>query len=262
MGEKYAVVTGASTGLGKEIALNIASRGINTILVALPGENLKDVSEMCRAKGTDSVCFELDLTDFNALKEMTDSINSSYKVFALINNAGFGGSSLLTKVPFDYIRTMIQLNAGATALMTKQLLDNMLENDKSYVLNISSMASLIPCGCKTVYPASKAFVRYFSVGLREEVRGTGMSVSVAIPGPMETKPEIIARIRKHRHSGKLLTIPLPQIAEKCVSGMFARKRTIVVGLANKFSSVALKFVPERFAAKMMTRSVKKEFAGK
>ena len=191
---KFAVVTGASTGLGRCIALELARKKINTLLVALPGEGLSSVCEQCRSHGTESEYFEFDMTDRKALTDFAAEVNGKYDVYILVNNAGTGGSKRYDDVPLKYVDTIVQLNVAATAILTHEFLPNLRKNAASYILNISSMAGIIPTGYKTVYPASKAFIKHFSLGMREEFKPYGISVSFAFLGPMPTKNEIISRI--------------------------------------------------------------------
>ena len=115
---RYAIVTGASSGLGKSFALELASRKIDTILVSLPGEGIEGVCAECRKMGTDSVFYEIDLTNQQELLAMTGEINRKYRVNILINNAGTGGSDIFSRASVKYINRIIQLNACATTLMT------------------------------------------------------------------------------------------------------------------------------------------------
>lgn len=254
---EYAVVTGASTGLGRCIALELARKKINTILTALPGENLSDVCRACREEGTLSEYFEFDITDKQALMDFAGIVNEKYDVFVLVNNAGLGGSRRFCDVSMGYINTIIQVNVAATALLTHELLANLKRNARSYVLNISSMAGIIPTGYKTVYPASKAFIRFFSLGMREELAPDGISVSFAVLGPMPTKKEIISRINRQGFIGKALSVPPERVAEICVDKMFRRRRTIVPGRLNALSFHLVKLIPECLRGKLMTRSVKR-----
>lgn len=254
----YAVVTGASRGLGKALALELASRHIDTILISLPGEGISQVCEMCREKGADSIFFEADLTDRKQLLEVTGEINARYKVSILVNNAGTGGSRSFEQASVDYLSTIIRLNAGVTTLMTHELLPNLKRNARSFILNISSLASLTPTGYKTVYPASKIFVKYLSTGLRYELKGSGVSVSVALLGPMPTKPEIVERIKSQGKIGKFLTISTEKAAKQCIGKMLKGKATIVSGLSNKFSYVLLNLIPEWIRASVMTRRMHNE----
>ncbi len=256
---RYAIVTGASSGLGKSFALELASRKIDTILVSLPGEGIEGVCAECRKMGTDSVFYEIDLTNQQELLAMTGEINRKYRVNILINNAGTGGSDIFSRASVKYINRIIQLNACATTLMTHEMLPNLMENrDRAYVLNISSLASLTPTGFKTVYPASKSFVRYFSIGLRNELRNSPVSVNVALLGPMPTKPEIAERIKSQGLIGRFLTITPEKAAKKCVEKMFRDKGIIVAGFSNILSCFLLKFIPEGIRASVMTKTMSNE----
>ena len=256
---RYAIVTGASSGLGKSFALELASRKIDTILVSLPGEGIEGVCSECRKMGTDSVFYEIDLTNQQELLAMTGEINRKYRVNILINNAGTGGSDIFSRASVKYINRIIKLNACATTLMTHEMLPNLMENrDRAYVLNISSLASLTPTGFKTVYPASKSFVRYFSIGLRNELRNSPVSVNVALLGPMPTRPEIAERIKSQGLIGRLLTITPEKAAKKCVEKMFRDKGIIVAGSSNILSCFLLKFIPEGIRASVMTKTMSNE----
>ncbi len=254
---KYAVVTGASTGLGRCIALELAEKGINTILTALPGENLAEVCEACRKAGTSSEYFEFDMTDKAALVSFAETVNSRYDIFVLVNNAGTGGSKRFGEVPLKYVDTIVQLNVAATVILTHELLPNLRRNTQAFILNISSMAGIIPTGYKTVYPASKAFIKNFSLGLREELKQDGISVSFAVLGPMPTKPEIISRISRQGLIGRSLSVPPEKVARICVAKMFRKRRVIVPGKLNSLSFHLVKVVPEYLRGKMMSRSVRK-----
>ena len=252
---RYAVVTGASTGLGRCIALELAKRKINTILTALPGENLAAVSETCREMGSEY--FEFDMSDKSALSDFAGTVNGRYEVFALVNNAGLGGSRRFGEAPLRYIDTMVQVNVAATVILTHEFLQNLRRNARSFILNISSMAGVVPSGYKTVYPASKAFIRYFSLGMREEFKPDDISVSLAVLGPMPTKQEIASRIDRQGFLGKALSLKPERVAEACVDGRFKGKRTIVPGVFNRFSMNLLKLAPECLSGMLMSRQVRR-----
>lgn len=254
---KYAVVTGASTGLGRCIAIELAKRKINTILTALPGENLEETSRICRSFGTESEFFEFDMTDKTALVEFAWKVNGKYDVYILVNNAGTGGSRRFDEVPINYIDTIIQLNVAATAILTHEFLPNLRKNARSCILNICSMAGQIPTGYKTVYPASKAFIKHFSLGMRAEFKPFGVSVSYSVIGPMLTKPEIIERINRQGLLGKSLALTPEKVAGISVKGMLRGRRTIVPGKLNHLSYMLLKPIPEHIRGILMSRSVRK-----
>ena len=255
------MITGASQGLGRELALQLASRGENTLLSALPGENLQAVCDGCRSFGVRSECFELDLTDRDSLLGFMSEVDGSFRLSALINNAGTGGSRKFDEVPLKYIDTIMKLNVLATTVLTHGLLPNLRRNAPAHMLNISSLAALIPMGYKTVYPASKAYIKHFSLGMREELRPFGISVSLALLGPMPTRQEIIDRINRQGAIGRMLSVSPEKAARACLDGLFSGRRIIVPGGLNKLSYNLLKLVPERLKASLMSRSVIKNEIG-
>src|SRR5699024_6005297 len=171
MEENYAVVTGASRGLGKSFAKALAKKGNNLILLSLPNEGLvslcKELEQQFKIK---AIFYETDLSEKENLYTVAEWINENYNINILINNVGIGGTRKFDEVPTSYIETMIELNVMATAILTHRLLPNLKTRSKANVLNISSLAGYSPIGYKTVYPASKAFVYSFSRGLYQELK--------------------------------------------------------------------------------------------
>lgn len=257
----WAVITGASKGLGRAFSVELTKRGFNLILVSLPGEALESVAQECRLRGVQCDIYELDLTDRCQLVEFIESVNAKYDISMLINNAGFGGSKSFTDAPFSYIEKMLHLNVLVTTTLSHQLLPNLQRQPKSYILNISSMASLVPSGYKTVYPASKAFIRHLSLGLREELASSGVNVCVATLGPMPTHEEIIRRIEIQGIAGKLLTISPETVARRCIESLLRGDSEIVVGPFNKLSKFMISLLPSKLIGKMMTNRVRKNEIG-
>ena len=149
----FAVVTGASSGLGRCFAVELARRGIDTILVALPGSGVKDAALEAGSYGTDSIAFEADLTDKKAILEVCTEIAGRYPVNILINNAGCGGTRKFLECDEEYIDRILGLNVMAVTTLTHQLLPVLQQQNEAYILNVSSMAAFTPIGYKTVYPA-------------------------------------------------------------------------------------------------------------
>ena len=255
----YALITGASMGLGRAFAYEFAARGFNLILVSLPNQGIKLIADDCHlTTGVDCQTFELDLTDKKALMEFIEEINANYDISVLINNAGMGGSQMFSVVDFKYIENILMLNIYVSTTLIHKLLPNLKRQNDSYILNISSMASLTPTGYKTVYPASKAYIRHLSMGLREEFHGSGVHVSTAILGPMPTQKEIICRIEAQGAIGKMLTMDTAVVAHKCVKALFQKKAEITIGRFNCLVRVLLSFIPDGLVAKLMTNNVRKE----
>ncbi len=256
--KKYAVITGASTGLGCCFALELASRGIDTILVSLPGEGLERTAAMVRTYGAESHIYETDITRKENILEMCRWINDRFEVFMLINNAGLGGTRSFAECPVEYLDKIIQLNITASTMMTHQLLPNLMRQQKAYVLNVSSMASFSPIGYKTVYPASKRFIQHFSRGLYQELKHTNVFVSVVHPGPMKTNSDVTRRIERQGVFGKLGLLSPEAVARISITQLLKRDTLILPGWANNLNWLLMTLVPIWIRLPLMSRVVARE----
>ena len=253
--DRYALVTGASRGLGRAIAIELAKQGYPTILVSRSDKVYKVCEEITSQYHLPSVGFMVDLTNAAAIASLAEQVNASYQVFMLVNNAGMGGTRRFVETSTQYLENILDLNIKGTALLTHALLPNLLRQHQAYVLNIGSMAAHTPTGFKTVYPASKAFIHHFSLGLREELKGTPVSVSVCSPGAMATNDEVTARIERQGFFGRFTLKSVESIARKCVRQTLRGKRHIVI---NPISYALSSIVPNAIKTPILTRSVKRE----
>jgi uncharacterized protein len=256
--DRYALVTGASKGLGKAFTIELAKRGINVLLVALPDDGLP---ELCGdlEKNYQVKChyFETDLTSKNCIDELINWAAGRYSINILINNAGMGGSREFELAEKDYLDKMISLNIRALTLITHQLLPELKSHPRSYILNVASMASFTPMGYKTIYPASKVFVLYFSRGLFQELKGTGVFVSVVNPGPMKTNKHVIKRINKLGTFGTIGLLSPEYVASRSIDQMFKGKPVIILGWLNRLSWLAMRTVPAWIRLPYVTKRMKK-----
>ncbi|REC50150.1 SDR family NAD(P)-dependent oxidoreductase [Chryseobacterium pennipullorum] len=254
--ESYAVVTGASQGLGKAFAENLARKNINVILVSLPGQNLKELcGELEQTYHIKCHYYETDLSVHENVMNLTEWLNGSFDIHILINNAGLGGTKKFTEATPDYINTILQVNVAATSLITHQLLPNLLKQPKAYILNVSSMAAFSPIGFKTVYPASKTFIHSFSRGLHEELKGTSVFVSVVNPGAMKTNTEVCKRIEKQGFWGKLTLLNPDKVASYSIRQLLKKDSVIMV---NPISWLVMKILPIWIKLPLMTQAIKRE----
>ncbi|TMU50388.1 SDR family NAD(P)-dependent oxidoreductase [Flagellimonas algicola] len=253
---KFAVITGASQGLGRAFAKNLASRGINLVLVSLPGQNVGELAhDLNRTYNVRTDSYETDFKSDQNIKALCNWLNEKFSIFILINNAGTGGTRRFTDVTANYINTIIQVNVKATSLLTHRLLPNLKQQKQAYILNVSSIAAFSPVGYKTVYPASKSFVHSFSLGLSEELKDSKVSVSVINPGAMKTNDEITARIEKQGYIGKLTLLDPYKVARFSLNKMFNGKTVILLNPLSWFISIVL---PTRIKVSMMTKIIKRE----
>jgi hypothetical protein len=254
--ERFAVITGASQGLGKAFSIELARRKINLILVSLPNQNLPEWSAEINEKfNIKSHYYETDLSVNENVLKLSEWINRNFCVNILINNAGMGGSKKFMDADVNYINNIMQLNVVATSILSHQLLPNLMNQPKSYILNVSSMAAFSPIGYKTVYPASKSFVHSFSRGLYEELKDTNVFVSVVNPGAMKTNEEISGRIEKQGFLGRLTLLKPEKVAKRCITQLFNRDTVIMV---NSFSWAMLHLLPIWIRLPLMTRAIIRE----
>ena len=240
----YCLVTGAAHGLGRAFALELAGRHLNTLLVDLPGNGLKELCSHIHEKyNVLSHCIECDLTKKEQVLDLGTSINRQFPVFMLINNVGTGGSVRFEEADTDYLDRIIQLNVMATTLLTRQLIPNLLAQKKAYILNVSSMAAFSPMGYKTIYPASKVFVHYFSRSLYQEYKHTNLFVSVVNPGPMKTNPDVTRRIEKQGFFSHWGVMSPEKVAAISIRQLFKQDTLIMLSLVNGLEWLALKLVP-------------------
>ena len=260
--DKYVLITGASAGLGKAMAIQLAQQGNNLILVALPDEGLANVAEQLQRTCNVTVAYyEGDLCKRSTIDGLiTWLYELKIALFYLINNVGIGGSRAFDEADVDYIERMLQLNVMNTALLTRGLLPFLLQFDQSYVLNVASMAAFSPMPYKTVYPASKAFIYSFSLGLRAELASKGVQVSVLHPGSMPHSPENKARLEKHGWIGRLSVVPLEDVAHCALRQVSKGKSVIIPGWANRVGYYFMKWIPWAWRKQIMTNTFRKEVA--
>lgn len=254
--ENFAVVTGASQGLGKAFARELAGIGKNVILISLPGQGLTELSEEIKKEFDVRVeYYETNFTSDDNTLRLAQWLNNNFPIDILINNAGIGGTKKIDEASIDYINTIIQVNVKATSLLTHQLLPNLKRRNRAFILNVSSIAAFSPVGYKTVYPASKAFVHSFSRGLNEELKDTSVFVSVINPGAMATNDEITSRIEKQGMIGKLTLLKPEKVASYAIKRLLKRDSVIIV---NHITWLMSALLPIWIKLPMMTRIIKRE----
>jgi uncharacterized protein len=255
----YVLITGASKGLGRSFAQELAGKGKNLLLVSLPGEGLEQLSEELANRFTITVhYFECDLSKKKSVYLIAEWANQ-FENDTLINNAGIGGSGKFDIVDPKLLSRMIGINVYSTAMLTRLLLPNLLRQQKSFVLNVSSMAAFGPIAYKTVYPASKAFILSFSRGLNEEFRKTNLFVSVLHPGPMRTNADVVQRIEKLGIFGGIGLLSTERMAYIAVRQLYRRNSVIIPGFFNKVNWLLFQIVPVWIRLPIVSWIFRKEF---
>ncbi len=255
----YTIITGGSSGLGKALAIQCAKAGMNLILIALPGGHTQSIAEtLALSYRVDVHAFEFDLTDSTVLREQIQYITTRFPINFLINNAGIGGTASIRETPAEKIDQIIQLNVRSTVLITHLLIPHLLQHHRSYIMNISSMAAFTPIAYKTVYPATKSFISSFFHGLREELSGTGLSISVVYPGPIMTNSNTSRRVISQGIKGRIGLLPTSAIARIALRKTMANHPIIIPGVMNRFNLFLMRLLPLRLKLKIVSREVRKE----
>lgn len=187
--KKVALITGASSGIGKELAFIHAEKGGDLILIARSEDKLKQLKAELEEKYSIKVkVIVKDLTEANSTLEIYNVVkNDDIKVDYLINNAGFGGRGKFHERAWEQDLAMINLNIVALTSLTRYFLPDFVADNKGKILNVSSTASLLPGPLQAVYYATKAYVTSFSNAIAEELHDTKITVTALLPGATETE---------------------------------------------------------------------------
>ncbi len=249
----YALITGASKGLGKAIAQDLAGRGYNLILVARSGDLLKQLSaELMLQYRVDVKYLALDLSQTGAALSVFEWCKGQQLVInILVNNAGYGLGGALTRFSLAENRAMLQLNMITLAEFCQLFLPMLKNQQRLYILNIASTAAYQAVPLLGLYAASKSFVLQFSRGLRQELKGTAVSVTCISPGPIDTDfPQRAALGKRAIDAAKKLHMLPKQVAGIAVKAMFAGQAEVVTGFINKLGVWMAWLLPKGFVEKM------------
>jgi short-subunit dehydrogenase len=255
---KYTLITGASQGMGLEMARECASLGRNILLISLPKENLKVLSENISEKfNVQTDFYEIDLTEAKSAEEIYKWVKKkNYSIDFLINNAGFGGFGAFEEYTLSYVEKMIDLNIKATTRMTHYFIPELKKNSPSFILNNASMIANFPCPYKSVYAASKVYVKYFTEALRVELESFGISVSLLQPGATPTNDVVKNQIQKGGFIARVSVTEAHKVARKAVRNTLKGKPVIIPGWKNRMSLRFLKILPYSLLQIAILRSYK------
>lgn len=245
MKQLTALITGASEGLGKSFAIESARRGLNLVLISLPGSGLEYLANYLRINFNSNVfCIEIDLTKSTSASEIFDSLKrNDIKINILINNAGLGNWSWFEEQNTDFYKTQIDLNITNTVLLTRLFLTHIDKKNPSYILNVGSLGGHFIVPKKQVYGATKSFIGYFTRCLQMELSGTNVHISLLSPGGINTKPELLIMNNSLKGFAKATILEAEFVAKTAMDGMLKGKKEIIPGLANRFLVVLDKIIP-------------------
>lgn len=240
-----ALVTGASSGLGRDMARSLAKHGINVILTARRVDRLRELKEELTEKyGVKVMYIAADLSDRRQCVELYRRVRK-YDIDILVNNAGFGVFGELSDTDLDRELSMLDVNIVAFHILFKLFVRDFKKRNYGYILNTASLAGFMPGPCFSSYYASKAYVIRMTQAVAEELRAqhSRVSVSMLCPGPVATEFIDIARVKF-----AVKPISSEEVAEKAIREMFAGKMMITTGPAESAGIALLRLVPERTLA--------------
>ena len=238
------LITGASSGIGRELARLFAADGSDLILVARRGDRLRALADELKDRhGTRALPLPADLGDPGTPAMLQAAIEGQgRRVDVLVNNAGFGARGLFTELDAGRQLAMVQVNVAALVDLTRRFLPGMVARERGGVLNLGSQAGFVPGPRMAVYYATKAFVLSFTEALAEELRGRNVRVSVLAPGPVATEFADTAGMRDSRLF-RMSVEDAVQVARAAHRG-FRRGQVIVVpSPQGRLGIAAARFAP-------------------
>lgn len=253
----YAVITGASSGIGMKFAERMAKEGYNLIIVARRKENLKELSERLHNDypAIEIEIFCADLLEINECERLIE-FTKNYDVDIFINNAGFGDCGFFLETDIDKELNMIDLNIKAVHYLTKKILKQMQERNKGYILNVASSAGLIPAGpYMATYYATKAYVTSFTRAVAEELRQKKSAVYVGClcPGPVDTEFNSVANV-----VFVLKGISAEYCANYAIDKMKRKKVVIIPTLKMKLAMTFGRYIPNKLYIRIVSLQQKKK----
>ncbi|HEX8355715.1 MAG TPA: SDR family oxidoreductase [Pyrinomonadaceae bacterium] len=247
-----ALVTGASGGIGEELARLFAADAHDLVLVARSRDRLASLAEELRAKhGVSARVLAADLSRPESPREIFEELRGAgVSVDALVNNAGFGSYGLFAETDLKHEVDLLQVNVSALTHLTKLFLPAMLARRRGYVMNVASTAAFQPGPLMAVYYASKAYVLSFSEALSNECEGTGVRVSALCPGPTETGFVAAAGLGDSKLFDRG-AMDARTVAEAGYRGLLAGKALVIPGLRNNLLARSIGFFPRGLVTKVV-----------
>ena len=248
-----ALITGASSGIGLELAREFASHRHDVILVARSEEKLRALARELESNGVRADVVAADLSSPSSPRTIVEAFASQGReIDVLVNNAGYGLFGRFLETPLATELDMIQVNIVALTELTKRVLPGMIARKRGRILNLASTAAFLPGPLMAVYYATKAYVLSFSEAIATELEGTGVTVTALCPGPTASGFQAAARVGE----SKLFAGRLPTAADVARFGYeatMAGDAVAVPGLTNKLTAELHRFFPRSLVRKMVQR---------
>jgi short-subunit dehydrogenase len=245
--DRVALVTGASQGIGAEIALELARRGHRLVLVARSEDKLRAVAEAIEAGGGRADVLAADLADRPARAALLDRVAElGVTVDVLVNNAGFSTMGRVAEADVDAELTMLEVDVVTVVDLCTRLLPGMVERGRGAVLNVASTAAFQPLPGQAGYGAGKAFVLSYTQSLVGELKGSGVSATALCPGPVDTGFGERAGFTKEEAEKALpsvMWVDAAAVAKAAVDGLDKGRMVVIPGVANRVAAAMAQVTP-------------------
>ena len=257
--KRTVLITGASAGIGYELAKEFARHGYNLVLVARSKAKLDELAtQITKEHSVEVFVLEKDLLAENAGKDIFEKLEQmGLKVDTLVNNAGFGNFGEFAKADINKELASIKLNVSALIELTWLFLQTGLEQNQAEILNVASTAAFFSGPYMSVYYATKNYVLAFSEALSQELKGTGITVSTLCPGPTYSDFQKTANMQNSKLVKGKKMMTSKEVAKIAYRGLKAKKAIIVPGFMNKIQVLAPRFLPRRIM-KAILANIQKE----
>jgi short-subunit dehydrogenase len=241
------LITGGSGGIGLALARVCARHGHDLVLVARSADRL--AAAQAELRETEHVDVDVMACDLSMPAAVGGVVEQYPEIDALVNSAGLGMSGPLAAADDGQLLAMLRVNVEALTRLPRLYLPSMLERGGGRIMNLSSMAGFQPGPNMAAYYATKAYVLSLSEGLREELRGTGVTVTTLAPGPVRTGFQERAGVGESRLFTRGAT-DLGQVAEEGFRGMMTGKGLVVPGTLNRLGTIGVRLIPRSAAARL------------
>jgi short-subunit dehydrogenase len=253
---KWALVTGASAGIGVALARELAGHGANLILTARRKERLDSLDAELSAKGTEVRIVVADLNDPAAPQQIYDATEGAgLTVDILINNAGLGQFGEFYKSPIEQELSQVRVNCEAVVRLTRLFLPQMVERRRGWVLIVASTASFQPLPYLDTYAATKVFDRFFAQGLAAEVARFGVKVTALCPGPTESEFSQVANSSKIMPGSRQSA---EEVASRGIAALARGQRTIIPKFIWQLTALLTRFMPVSLITNMVEKHARPE----
>ncbi len=245
-----ALVTGASGGIGEDLARELAARKYNLVLVARSTDKLEALGHELRQRhGIESTIISMDLSSPDAAEQLSHELETrKLSIDVLVNNAGFADYGEFWTLDTNKTAQMLHLNITTLTMLSRALLPGMVARKRGKIMNVASTAAFMPGPLMSVYYASKNYVLALSEGLSEELAGTGVTITALCPSPVETGFQARAAMQ----NSKLLKNPMnpmmdsKDVAKQGIAALERGQRVIIPGFMNQILALVPRLLPRAF----------------